>query len=47
MERVGVWLVDALATLIGRKELFQLFCDGWEGDGEAALIKQDQMASSP
>lgn len=34
-----------LATLIGRKGLFQLFHNSRGGDGEAGLIKQDQMAA--
>lgn len=29
-----------------RKGLVRLFLEGWEGDGEAVLIKQDQMAAS-
>lgn len=29
-----------------RKGLVWLFLEGWEGDGEAALIKQDEMAAS-
>lgn len=43
---VGRGLVEALATLIRRKGLLWLFLEGWEGDGEAILIKQDQMAAS-
>lgn len=42
----GRGLVEALATWIRRKGLLWLFLEGWEGDGEAALIKQDQMAAS-